>query len=317
MKKNKFLDTGLGVFLAAILANLLWGSASPCIKLGYQLFQISSDAVMSQILFAGIRFTLAGILTVIFGSLAERRLLVPEKGSAGMLIALALTQTILQYTFFYMGLSKAPGYKGSVISPSSVFFSVLLATLVLRQEKLTLRKILGCVVGFAGVVLVSLQGTGDTGGFRWDGEGFLVLAAFSYACSTVLIKRFSQRENPVTLSGCQFIIGGFVMAAVSFLGGGRLQPVSAKAWLLMLYLGLLSAVAYTLWSLLLQRHPVSHITVYSFANPVFGVILSALLLDEGKKLNVPLCLLSLLLVSLGVWIVNSRSKGVKREVYTT
>ena len=317
MKKNKFLDTGLGVFLAAILANLLWGSASPCIKLGYQLFQISSDAVMSQIFFAGIRFTLAGVLTVIFGSLTEHRLLVPGKGSAGMLIALALTQTILQYTFFYMGLSKAPGYKGSVISPSSVFFAVLLATIVLRQEKLTVRKILGCVIGFAGVVLVSLQSAGDAGGFRWDGEGFLVLAAFSYACSTVLIKRFSQRENPVTLSGYHFIIGGFVMAAVSFLGGGRLQPVSAKAWLLMLYLGLLSAVAYTLWSLLLQRHPVSHITVYSFANPVFGVILSALLLDEGKNLNVPLCLLSLLLVSLGVWIVNSRSKGVKREVYTT
>ena len=317
MKKNKFLDTGLGVFLAAILANLLWGSASPCIKLGYQLYQISSDAVMSQIFFAGIRFTLAGVLTVIFGSLTEHRLLVPGKGSAGMLIALALTQTILQYTFFYMGLSKAPGYKGSVISPSSVFFAVLLATIVLRQEKLTVRKILGCVIGFAGVVLVSLQSAGDAGGFRWDGEGFLVLAAFSYACSTVLIKRFSQRENPVTLSGYQFIIGGFVMAAVSFLGGGRLQPVSAKAWLLMLYLGLLSAVAYTLWSLLLQRHPVSHITVYSFSNPVFGVILSALLLDEGKNLNVPLCLLSLLLVSLGVWIVNSRSKGVKREVYTT
>ena len=248
MKKNKFLDTGLGVFLAAILANLLWGSASPCIKLVYQLFQISSDAVMSQIFFAGIRFTLAGVLTVIFGSLTEHRLLVPGKGSAGMLIALALTQTILQYTFFYMGLSKAPGYKGSVISPSSVFFAVLLATIVLRQEKLTVRKILGCVIGFAGVVLVSLQSAGDAGGFRWDGEGFLVLAAFSYACSTVLIKRFSQRENPVTLSGYQFIIGGFVMAAVSFLGGGRLQPVSAKAWLLMLYLGLLSAVAYTLFS---------------------------------------------------------------------
>ena len=65
MKKGSFLDTGLGVFLAAILANLLWGSASPCIKLGYQLFQISSDAVMSQIFFAGIRFTLAGLLTVL------------------------------------------------------------------------------------------------------------------------------------------------------------------------------------------------------------------------------------------------------------
>ena len=287
-KKTGFLDTGLGVFLAAILANLLWGSASPCIKLGYQLFQISSDAVMSQIFFAGIRFTMAGILTVALGSIMQRRLLVPQKGSTGMLIALALAQTIVQYTFFYMGLSKAPSYKGSVISPSSVFFAVLLASLVLRQEKLTVRKLLGCVVGFTGVVLISLQSSGDAGGFRWDGEGFLVLAAFSYACSTV-----------------------------SFLAGGRLRPVSPRAWLLMLYLGLLSAVAYTLWSLLLQKHPVSHITVYSFTNPVFGVILSALLLNEGKNLDVPRCLLALLLVSLGVWIVNSRSKEPKRVAGST
>ena len=308
MKKSSFLDTGLGVFSAAILANLLWGSASPCIKLGYRLFQISSDAVMSQIFFAGIRFTLAGLLTVVLGSMMEHRALLPRKGSAGMLLALAFTQTIAQYTFFYMGLSKAPGYKGSVISPSSVFFAVLLASLVLHQEKLTVRKLFGCVVGFAGVILVSLQSSGDAGGFRWDGEGFLLLAAFSYACSTVLIKRFSQLENPVTLSGWQFIIGGSVMAAVSFLAGGRLRPLSPQAWLLMLYLGLLSAVAYTLWSLLLQRHPVSHITVYSFANPVFGVILSALLLGEGKNLDVPRCLLSLLLVSLGVWIVNGGQK---------
>ena len=304
MEKKHVLDTTLGVFAAAIVANLLWGSASPCIKLGYQLFQIPADAVMSQIFFAGIRFTLAGVLTVLLGSLMERRLLVPEKSSGGMILMLALTQTIVQYVFFYMGLSRAPGYKGSVISPSSAFFAVLLATLVLRQEKLTVRKLLGCVIGFSGVVLISLQKTGGETGFRWDGEGFLLLAAFSYACATVLIKRFSARENPITLSGYQFIVGGGLMAVVSFLAGGRLQAVSPKAWLLMLYLGLLSAVAYSLWSMLLQRHPVSRITVYSFANPVFGVFLSAWILGEGKDLDLPRCLLSLLLVSLGIWIVN-------------
>ena len=304
MEKKHILDTAFGVFAAAIVANLLWGSASPCIKLGYQLFQIPADAVMSQIFFAGIRFTLAGLLTVLLGSLMERRLLVPKKSSGSMILMLALTQTIVQYVFFYMGLSRAPGYKGSVISPSSAFFAVLLATLVLRQEKLTVRKLLGCVIGFSGVVLISLQKTGGETGFRWDGEGFLLLAAFSYACATVLIKRFSARENPITLSGYQFIVGGGLMAVVSFLAGGRLQAVSPKAWLLMLYLGLLSAVAYSLWSMLLQRHPVSRITVYSFANPVFGVFLSAWILGEGKDLDLPRCLLSLLLVSLGIWIVN-------------
>lgn len=306
-KKTDFLSTFPGILTAAIAANLLWGSAAPCIKLGYQFFGIAEGDTMSQILFAGVRFTLAGILTILLGSLLRGRLLLPKRGSGGMILALAMMQTVIQYTFFYIGLSHAPGFKGSIISPTSTFFALLIAALVFRQEKLTARKLLGCLIGFAGVVVVSMNGRLE-GGVRLDGEGFLVLAAASYGCSSVLIKRFSAREDPVVLSGWQFLVGGLLMTVVAFLGGGRLNAVSPSAWPLMLYLGLLSAVAYTLWSLLLQRHPVSRIMVFSFLNPVFGVLLSALLLGEGKILNIPRCLLAMALVCLGVWIVNSPEK---------
>jgi drug/metabolite transporter (DMT)-like permease len=141
-----------------------------------------------------------------------------------------------------------------------------------------------------------------------NGEGFLVLAAASYGCSSVLIKRFSSREDPVVLSGWQFVLGGGLMTAIALFGGGKLHAESAAAWPLMLYLSLLSAVAYTLWSLLLQRHPVSRIAVFSFLNPVFGVVLSALLLGEARVLNLPRCLLAMALVCLGVWIVNCPEK---------
>ena len=70
----------------------------------------------------------------------------------------------------------------------------------------------------------------------------------------------------------------------------------------------LSAVAYTLWSLLLQRYPVSRIVVFSFLNPVFGVMLSALLLGETGSLDLPRCLLAMALVCFGVWIVNHAEK---------
>lgn len=305
--KQKFLDSGLGVFCAAMAANLLWGSAAACIKLGYGLFQIPEDAVMSQILFAGMRFAMAGLMTILFGSLLNRKLLFPGKTSWKMVFILAMTQTVIQYTFFYMGLSKAPGFMGSVTSPSSVFFAVLLSSLVLHQENLSLRKILGCLIGFAGIIVINLNRVGEGSGFRMDGEGLLILSAFSYACSSVLIKRFSQRENPVTLSGWQFAIGGSVMILVSLLAGGSLHPVSQGAWILLLYLAFVSSAAYTLWSLLLQRHPVSRITVYSFANPVFGVFLSALILGEGDQLNLPYCILALLLVGIGIWTVNSEA----------
>ena len=120
----------------------------------------------------------------------------------------------------------------------------------------------------------------------------------------MLIKRFSEHEDPIVLVGWQFLLGGALMTAAGLLGGGRLQASSPTAWALMGYLSLVSAVAYTLWSMLLQRYPVSRFVVFSFLNPVFGVVLSTLLLGEGKLLNVPRCLLAMVLVCLGVWIVN-------------
>ncbi|MBQ3702262.1 MAG: DMT family transporter [Oscillospiraceae bacterium] len=305
--KTDFLSTLPGILTAAVAANLLWGSAAPCIKLGYQYFAIAGEDTLSQILFAGVRFSLAGALTILIGSLLRRRLLLPKRGSGWMILTLAMMQTVIQYTFFYIGLSHAPGYKGSIISPTSTFFALLIAALVFRQEKLTAKKLLGCLIGFAGVVVVSVTG-GLGGGVRLTGEGFLVLAAASYGCSSVLIKRYSSREDPVVLSGWQFLLGGLLMTAVALLGGGRLHANATGAWPLMLYLSFLSAVAYTLWSLLLQRHPVSRIMVFSFLNPVFGVVLSALLLGEGKILNIPRCALAMGLVCLGVWIVNRPAK---------
>ncbi len=303
-RKEDFLSTTAGFLTGAVISNLLWGSASPCIKLGYRLFQVESSDVMSQILFAGIRFFLAGILTILLGSLMRRRFLVPKRTSGSMLAALALTQTVIQYTFFYMGLSVAPGYKGSIISPTSTFFALLIASLIFHQETLTWKKILGCLIGFAGVIVINSGSSSGVAGFRLTGEGFLILAAASYGCSSVLIKRFSSREDPVVLSGYQFVLGGAVMLLTGLVFGGKLRPVGISAWLLMGYLGLLSAVAYTVWSLLLQRHPVSKVTVSAFLNPIFGVVLSALILGEGKILNIPRCLLAIVLVSLGVWIVN-------------
>ena len=304
MKRNDFLSTGFGVFLAAVFCNLLWGSASPCIKLGYRLFAVAPEDSMSQILFAGLRFSLAGLMTILLGSFMEKRPMLPKRSSARMVLGLALLQTVLQYTFFYLGLAHAPGFKGSIISSSGAFFAVLLAALAFRQENLTVRKLLGCVLGLGGIVLINLKSAGGDAGFRLNGEGFLLVAAFCYGLATVLIKKFSLREDPVALSGWQFLLGGCIMIAVGLLFGGKLQTEQPGAWLLLLYLGFVSAAAYALWSLMLQRHPVSKVAIYSFMNPVFGVFLSALMLGELRDLDLPRCLLALALVCLGILAVN-------------
>lgn len=311
MDRRDFLTTGAGLFSAALLCNLLWGSAAPCIKLGYRLFAIDAADSMSQILFAGLRFTLAGVLALLMGSLSRRRFLRPQRSSWGMILILALVQTVIQYVFYYIGLGTATGFQTSVINPSSTFFAILFAALLFRQEKLSGRKLLGCAVGFAGVVLINLRNAAGSGGFRLTGEGFILISAMSYAMSSVLIKGFSLREDPVTLSGYQFLLGGGVMIAVGLLGGGRAAPPQSSAWLLMVYLSFVSAAAYSVNSLLLQRHPVSRVSIFSFINPIVGVLLSALLLGEGKLLDPLLAAAALALVSLGIWIVNGRPEPAR------
>lgn len=228
MKESK-LQNSLVVALLALVCCFLWGSAFPCVKLGYQLFSIAPDDTASQILFAGTRFTLAGILAIGIGSLLSRKLLFPAPSSWGMVVKLSLAQTVIQYLFFYIGLANTSGVKGSIIEASNVFFAILMSSLIFHYEKLGRSKLLGCVLGFAGVVLINLNGTGLDRSMSLQGEGFILLSTLSYALSSVLIKKYGQKENPVALSGYQFVLGGLIMVSIGLAMGGRLQGFTLPA----------------------------------------------------------------------------------------
>ena len=264
----------IAVCLIALLCCALWGSAFPVIKIGYGLFNIESNDYSSQILFAGLRFALAGALTVIFGSIGAKKLLTVKPRGYYKIVLLALFQTILQYLFFYIGLARTTGTKGSIINSVSVFFSVIIASLIIKSERLSLKKVIGCVIGFVGVAVINLSnGTFDTS-VSFFGEGFIMLSALSYAVSSVLIKSFSVKDNPVALSGYQFAFGGLCMIVIGFFMGGRITFNGIKPILILLYLAMLSAVAYTLWAVLLKYNDVSKVTVFGFMIPVFGFFLS-------------------------------------------
>lgn len=293
------------VMALATISCALWGSAPSCIKMGYQLFQIDASDTMTILLFAGLRFTLAGLLVVLGFSLMNRKVVLPERASWKAILPLALTQTAVQYLLYYIGAAHASGIKVSILSGSNAFFSVLIACLIFRQETLTLNKVLGCLAGIAGIILVNLRGSTEAFSLNMSflGEGFVLLSSISSAVSSVLIRRFSQKNNPVMLSGYQFMTGGILLIVVALAGGGHLTNVTLGGLALLLYLAFVSAVAYTLWSLLLQYNPVSKVAVYNSLIPVFGVFLSAIILGEGGSFSVN-TIAALVLVCAGIWLVN-------------
>lgn len=303
--RGTLLQNKLVVCLLAVFCCLLWGSAFPSIKAGYEMFEIGAQDSVSQILFAGIRFLIAGVLTIIFGSLLQKKFLFPKKTSWKMVCTLSIFQTMLQYFFFYIGLAHASGVKSSIINGMTTFFAILLACLVRKQEHLSIDKLVGCILGTAGVIIVSLSSGDVEAGFALNGEGFILIAAVSYAVSSVLIKEYSVKENPVTLSGYQFLIGGFVMMVVGFIAGGRIYLTRPAGILLIIYMALISSVAYSIWGILLKHNPVSSVTIYGFSNPIFGALLSAFFLAEWDKLNLRY-VAALLLVSLGIYVVNRK-----------
>ena len=298
--QKKIYTNPIFVVLAALLCTALWGSATPFIKTGYECLRVAGTP--SIMLFAGIRFTLAGIITVIIYSIIERKFLYPKKKNLKYVGVISVFQTILQYIFFYVGLANTSGVKGTILSGSSAFFSILVATLIFRQEKLTFKKVIACIIGFSGVVVVNLKGLELNLNFL--GDGFVIFSAISLAFSSVLMKIYSKEESPVVLSGYQFIMGGIVMIVLGLAFDGTIRFDNLKGVVILTYLAFLSAVAYALWGILLKYNPVSKVSVFSFMTPVFGVILSKLMLTETSNVSVVNVLVALILICVGIFTLN-------------
>ena len=298
------------IWVAAPLAFFscaLWGSAFSAVKTGYAMLHIENNAWADQLTFGGLRFAVAGILTLAAGSLLQKRLLLPQRSSLRKIGIISFYQTIAQYFCYYIGLAHTSGVKASVLVGANVFMAILISGAIYHLEKITPRKIVGSLIGFAGIILIHLSSLLAGLRFNFIGDGLILLCTVASGFSSANMKRLSAGEDPVMLSGWQFFIGGIVLMLIGLLGGGRFPQFTAGSFMLLLYLSFVSAAAYSVWAILLKHNPVSRIAVFGFLNPVCGVMISALVLHEGSQINVSF-VLALLLVCAGIITVNYAPK---------
>lgn len=295
------------IAVLALFCCLLWGSAFPCVKIGYQWFSI--EGAGSQILFAGWRFFCAGVLTFLLFSIKERKFLSVKKSSILILSGQGFLQTTVQYYFFYLGLANTTGAKGSVIVASNAFFAILIAVLLIKGEGLSWKKTVGCIIGFAGVIVVNLTPGAWESGFSWNGEGFMLISAIAYGAGSVTTKLISDREKPETITAYQLMIGGAILVLIGYLTDGSMGSFTMKSTILFFYLAFLSTIAFTIWAMLLKYNEISRVAPFSFTIPVFGTALSGTLL--GEQILTWNNLAALLLVSVGILCVNVELSGKK------
>lgn len=302
--KHSLMTHPLFVAGIAILCTLLWGTAFPCIKIGYRLFRIDGSDIPSTLIFAGARFAIAGVIVLLIGlCIAPKKMKLRKKDWLPVSV-LGLLQTFLQYLLLYIGLVRVSGTKSSLLTSVAAFGSVILSAVFFRSDRLTVKKLLGCAVGICGLVVINLGG--ELGGFSLLGDGLVILSNLSGAAGNVASKKFSPNRSPLQLAGWQLTFGGVALILIGYCCGGRLTFYDAGCVMILLYLAAMAGVAFLLWTLLLFHNDVSRVAVYNLLIPVFGTMWSGIFL--GENIFTLINLLSLLLVCGGIFIVNFKIK---------
>ena len=288
------------VTIFALTAAIAWGWAFPLIKVGFGAFGITADMTGSKMLFAGIRFTAAGLIVLSVALINGRSFKTSKIIDWRFILAFALMNTTLHYFFFYVGMSHSEGSRAAILNSLSTFLVVLLACACFKSDKLTSRKILGCTVGFSGILALNLGGA-DSGRFTWLGDGMIILNAICGALANLMTRGLSRRVDVFVGTGYSLSIGGLLLIVSGLIFGGTLPNINMLGVICLILLIAISAIGFALYNKLLSMNPVGKVAIYNSLIPIVGAVTSCLCLGETFHLKYAL---AGGLAALGIYIIN-------------
>ena len=290
--------------LLASLCQALWGVVFPVIKKSYELFSISG--VGSTLLFASIRFMIAGVILLLLDTFMEKRFPVLDKKGYASVFMLGTIQTGLAYAFQYIAMISASSINCSILNGTGVIFSTIIAHFISKDDKMNGRKALGGVLGFIGVLVCFLWG-GRLEGFSLKGEGLMLLSILTFVTGTNLSRIVTTGIKSVVVSGYNLLVGGAELFILSLFLGGSIGNGGLYGIMCLVFLSLTSCVCLYLWTALSSANSVSKVAVFQCINPITGAIAASLLL--GENVFQPKYIVSVLLVVISIIII---TKGRKK-----
>ena len=288
------------VSVFALTAAIAWGWAFPLIKVGFNDFGITPDMTGSKMLFAGIRFAVAGLIVLSVARSSGRSFKTNKMSDWYFIIAFTLMNTTLHYFFFYIGMSHSEGSRAAILNSLSTFLVVLLACACFRSDRLTSKKILGCSVGFGGILALNLGGA-ESGQFSWLGDGMIILNAFCSAMANLMTRRLSRMVDVFVGTGYSLSIGGMLLIISGLYFDGTLPNINMSGILCLMLLICISALGFTLYNKLLSLNPMGKVAIYNSLIPIVGAITSCLCLGEIFHAKYAL---AGGLATLGIYIIN-------------
>ena len=299
--KNIF-ENKITAVLLAISCSVAWAFAFPLIKIGINDFKISADDTAAKTLFAGIRFFAAGVVVLVIARCMKMKVKINGAKNVFVVLLFGLVNTALHYFFYYIGLSNQTGSRSAIIDSMSSFILIISACACFKEEKLTVRKIVGCLLGFGGIMLVNIGGDLSSR-FTLMGDGMLILSAVFSAMGGLLTRVAGKKGDPLVVTGISLAFGGLLMVIFGIIMGGRLNVWTLHGVGILACLTAISVYGFSVYNRLLCSNPVGEIAIFNSLIPILGVILSCMILGEPFKAEY---ITAGIIVSAGIYVINKK-----------
>ena len=289
------LNTRQKAILVLIIANIIWGAASP-------IFKYSLESIPPFTL-AFLRFSIASLILFPFVH-KELHKLTSVIDNWKEIFLFSIFGTTINITFFFLALKSTESINAPIIGSSGPIIILIFSVLFLH-EKAGLKKILGMLLSFFGILIIILEPVIKHGlDGSVIGNIFLVIATLGAVGQTLIGKKVTKKYSPLPLTFWSFIIGSITFIPMMIPELKTLPPLDVKSVIGIVYGSIFSSfIAYSLYAWGLSKIDASEAGLFAYIDPVIAIVIAYPLLGEKPT---SLFLLGSVLVFFGIYITERR-----------
>ncbi len=287
-------------WLAFGLLGTIWGSSFLWIKIGVQ--EVPPVTLAAFRLFFG----LAGLLAIMR---VQRQSFPRGRNILPAYLFLGVFQTALPFALISWGETTIASSMASILNGTTPLFTIIIAHLWLRDEKISLPRLVGLIVGFVGViVLVSRDLTPGVLHVNLWGQLAVLAASASYGLGATFSRKYMRGQPPVVQATMVVLVAEVLLWLTVPVAERPFQlPRHFISWVALVWLGLLgSCLAYLLYFYLINAWGPTRANLVAYVFPVIGLVLGVILLGEAVDWHL---IVGTLLVVAGIAIVNLKVRG--------
>lgn len=309
-EREQALYSGGTFYLFITIVHFFWALSGPLTKMGYAGLGVSGEDVFKVVNYAGIRLFGSGIIGLAYCGIRGIRLLPERLSDVWLLTKLGLVMGVAQYLFFNFGAAFSSGVQTSILCSAGAFFGMLISAAIFK-DPLTPKKILGCVLGAAAVVILNWEDIRMGVTASLFGALLLLLGQLSGSFGAAYLKLIASSRNAIWVGGWQSLISGALLVVIGICGGGTLSFTTGSSALAPTAVLVLTSGAALIFSNQLYKYnPLSKVMIFSLLSPVLGVFSSAVML--GDSLRSGFVFASLFVNCAGVALVTTEKPPAKK-----